>query len=71
MTDARDELSPAAAGCMLLLWTEPTDRALKGWCPFPALTGVDGMSEETRLGWVRRILSQTDAERQDLSRGNT
>lgn len=53
------ELSPAAAGCMLLIWQQPTDRALAGWAPYSGHNGgapseMQWMRDKLRLGGTER-----------------
>lgn len=63
-------LSPSAAACLLLVWQEPTDRALAGWCPFP---GHDReRSVHTEMQWLTDKMKMETSERQSHERmGNT
>lgn len=55
----RDRLSPAAAGCLLLVFTEPTDRALAGWAPYP---NASYGSEADEIRWLTDKVRMTAAE---------
>lgn len=48
------EASPRGAGLMLLLWQEPTDRALAGWCPQASWVAAACYQEPTLLQWLER-----------------
>jgi hypothetical protein len=51
------ECSPPAAGMLLLLWQEPTDRALAGWCPHPPWKVTrESWKPESALRWLARQL---------------
>jgi hypothetical protein len=39
---------------MLLLWQEPTDRALAGWCPQASWVAAACYQEPTLLQWLER-----------------
>jgi hypothetical protein len=52
-----DELDVPEAALWLLVWQEPTDRALAGWCPTPS---VDRFLPpgECRFRWWRMLVSE-------------
>lgn len=58
----QEECSPAAAGEMLLVWQEPTDRALAGWCPFPGLD-LSRFPGNRLQDWLADMCRVTQAER--------
>ncbi len=65
-TDKESNLSVPAAATLLLVWNNPTDRALTGWSPFGCLP--NGMAGDTLVGWLRDQLKISLAETHDQAR---
>ncbi len=62
-TRAKDpgaELSVPEAALLLLVWQEPSDRALAGWAPYPGFR-PHRMSGESLARWFRGQLQRTPA----------
>lgn len=52
--DDPDNLDEVDSALFLLLWQQPTDRALIGWCPDPGIAGaLSTYNDEERLRWWR------------------
>lgn len=66
MIDKKPELSVPAAATFLLVWIEPTDRALTGWSPFGTMP--NGMTSDGLVDWLRDQLKISLAETHDLAR---
>ncbi len=60
-------MSAAATALLLLTWQEPSDRALKGWSPYPGL--CPGTLTEVGLTmWLKDHMRTSMAEVDDLAR---
>lgn len=66
MTPREEELSMPSTGLLLLVWQQPSDRALAGWTPYPGLL-LETMSEVTLTSWLREKIRITGAEAYDLA----
>jgi hypothetical protein len=48
---------------MFLLWQQPTDRALAGWCPFGyGVSFLEDMGEEAKMRWLEQQVERTNEE---------
>ena len=46
-----DKISTPACALMMLIWQEPTDRALVGWCPYPSMR-PNNWGDDARRRWL-------------------
>lgn len=56
MMDDPDNLDQVTAALWLLMWQQPTDRALTGWCPDPytvAIMSHEDTDDEDRISFWR------------------
>jgi hypothetical protein len=61
-----EEVSPSGAGVMFLLWGEPADRALAGWCPEQSFPSAAKRDEKDQLRWLAEQVRMKHLEARDI-----
>lgn len=59
-------LSPGSAGLMMLVWQQPTDRALAGWSPWSNWDPATEKSDSELMRWLASMMTAMPSERRRL-----